>query len=140
MKSTHLLQELEFDEKAAHAQPLYVDKFGRAIRFMLKPGQSLREHNAPTSPLYLVIVKGEGIFAGGDGKEERFGPNALLVFDPKENHAIRALDQELVFVTFLHGAPSNVSQKKGGVISRGQKRKHDSRCRGAAFIIARLKT
>lgn len=123
MKSMHLLEELEFDEKDAHAQPLYVDKFGRAIRFMLKPGQTIRQHRAPHSPFYVVVVKGEGMFAGADGKEQRFGPNALLVFDPAENHMIRALDEELVFVGFLHGAPSNVSGKKGGMISRKQKRK-----------------
>ena len=123
MKSTYLLEELEFNEKEAHAQPLYVDKFGRVIRFTLKPGQSLREHNAPNSPLYIVVVKGRGMFAGGDGKEQEFGPNALLLIDPKEHHSIHALDQELVFVGFLHGAPSNVSEKKGGTISRKQKPK-----------------
>lgn len=123
MKSMHLLEELEFDEQVAHAQPLYVDKFGRVIRFTLKPGQTIREHNAPNSPFYAVVIKGEGMFAGADGKEERFGPNALLLFDPKENHTIRALDQELVFAGFLHGAPSNVSEKKGGMISRKRKQK-----------------
>ncbi len=123
MRSIHLLEELEFRDAEAHAQPLYVDKFGRVIRFTLKAGQSIREHNAPNSPFYAVVVKGEGMFAGADGNEQRFGPNALLLFDPKENHSIRALDQELVFVGFLRGAPSNVSEKKGGMLSRKQTRK-----------------
>jgi hypothetical protein len=30
----------------------------------------------------------------------------LLVFDPGEDHAIRALDGELVFLVILHGASS----------------------------------
>jgi hypothetical protein len=44
------------------------------------------------------------MFAGGDGKGQQCGPNSLLVFDPGENHVIRALAEELVFVGFLHGA------------------------------------
>ncbi len=121
MKTMQLLQDLEFSDTDAHAEPLYVDKHGRAIRFTLKPGQSIKEHNAPNSPFYAVVLKGQGMFAGGDGKETSCGPNALLIFDPKENHQIRALDEVLVFVGFLHGAPSNVSEKKGGKLGRKRK-------------------
>ena len=120
MKTTQLLQGLKFNAKEAHAEPLYVDKHGRAILFTLKPGQSMKEHNAPNSPFYAVVLKGTGMFAGSDGKEQAMGPNALLIFDPKENHVIRALDEELVFVGFLHGVPSNVSEKKGGQLGRKQ--------------------
>jgi quercetin dioxygenase-like cupin family protein len=74
------------------------------LLFRLKPEQSFREHNAPSSPFYVVVLSGRGVFAGGDGVGQTFGPNTLLVFDPGEKHIIRALD-ELVFVGFLHGAP-----------------------------------
>jgi quercetin dioxygenase-like cupin family protein len=70
----------------------------------LKPGQSIREHNAPNSPFFVVVLQGKGIFAGGDGIEQTLGPNTLLIFDPGENHFIRGLD-ELVFVGFLHEVP-----------------------------------
>jgi quercetin dioxygenase-like cupin family protein len=120
MKTTNLLQGVQFSDSEAHAEPLYVDKLGRAIRFALKPGQSLKEHSAPTSPLYIVVVKGKGMFAGGDGKEQLLGVSSLLILDPQEKHAIRALDEELVFVTFLHGAPSNASEEKGGKLGRKQ--------------------
>lgn len=121
MKSANLMEGVQFGDKDAHAEPLYVDKYGRAIRFALKPGQSIKEHNAPNSPFYVVVLKGKGIFAGGDGKEQPVGPNALLIFDPKENHVIRALNEELVFVGFLQGAPSNVSEKRGGKLGRKSK-------------------
>ncbi|MDE3090141.1 MAG: cupin domain-containing protein [Chloroflexota bacterium] len=121
MKTTNLMEGIQFGDKDAHAEPLYVDKHGRAIRFTLKPGQAIKEHNAPNSPFYVVVLKGQGMFAGGDGKETPCGPNALLIFDPKENHVIRALDEELVFVGFLHGASSNVSEKKGGKLGRKRK-------------------
>ncbi len=104
MKVTNLLENLQFGDKDAHAEPVHSDRQGRAILFTLRPGQSIREHNAPSSPFFVVVLKGKGMFAGGDGKEQSCGPNSLLVFDPGENHAIRAVD-ELVFVGILHGAP-----------------------------------
>jgi quercetin dioxygenase-like cupin family protein len=81
-----------------------VDKVGRVLRFTLKPGQQVIEHNAPETPVYLVVLKGRGLFAGGDGQEQPFGPNTLLIFEPGENHSIRAVAEELVFIAILHGA------------------------------------
>ncbi len=121
MKSIQLLSNVEFSEKRAEAEALYVDRNGRIIRFELEPGQSIKEHNAPDSPFYAVVLQGTGMFAGGNGQEERFGPNALLIFQPGENHSIRALDEKLIFVGFLHGAPSNASEKVGGMIGHPQK-------------------
>lgn len=118
MKTIQLLQEVRFNARDARAEPLYVDKEGRAILFALKPGQSIKEHNAPDSPFYVVVLKGKGLFAGGDGKERLLGPDSLLIFDAKENHSIRAVDEELVFVGFLRGAHGNVSEKKGGRLGR----------------------
>jgi len=40
---------------------------------------------------------------GAEGEEKQFGPNALLIFEPGENHVVRAVDEELVFVAVLHG-------------------------------------
>lgn len=99
-----LLENREFQNKDPYAQPLVADKTGRVLRFTLQPGQSIREHNTPDSPFYIVVLKGQGMFAGRDGQEQQCGPNSLLVFDPGENHITRALDEELVFVGFLHGA------------------------------------
>lgn len=118
MKATQLLEDLQFDNREAHAEPLYVDKDRRVIRFTLRPGQSIKEHNAPDSPFQVVVLQGEGTFTGKDGKEVKAKPNTLLLFDPGENHSIRAVNEDLVFVGFLHGAPSNVSEKVGGTIGR----------------------
>ena len=104
MKTIELLKNLQFGDKDPHAEPLHVDRQGRAILFTLKPEQSIREHNSPSSPFFVVILKGQGVFTGGDGVEHTCGPNTLLVFDAGEQHAIRAVD-ELIFVGSLHGAP-----------------------------------
>jgi quercetin dioxygenase-like cupin family protein len=103
MKSLQLLEQLNFHDKNPYAEPVHVDKVGRVLRFTLKPGQQVIEHNAPESPVYLLVLKGHGLFAGGDGQEQSFGPSTLLIFGPGENHTIRAVAEELVFVAILHG-------------------------------------
>jgi quercetin dioxygenase-like cupin family protein len=105
MKTVTLMENWEFNDKNPYAQPLFVSHDGRILRFALRPGQIVREHQAPHSPVYVVVLKGQGMFAGADGKEQQLGPNALIIFDAGENHSIRALEEDLVFVTFLHGAP-----------------------------------
>lgn len=105
MKTFQLLENIEFHDKNPYAQPLQVDEDGRILRFALKPGQTVQEHTAPHSPVYLVVLKGNGIFAGADGTELKFGPNTLLTFKPGEPHKIQALDEELVFMALLHEAP-----------------------------------
>ncbi len=119
MKSINLLEDVEFHEQNPDAQPLFVDKNGRILRFTLRPGQSISEHAAPSSPFYVVVLSGSGLFAGGDGREEEFGPMSLLVFEPGEGHTVRARDQALIFVGFLHGAPAaGASDRMGGIIGR----------------------
>lgn len=104
MKNIDLYKSLEFSPNGPHAEPLHVDRNGRAILFTLKPGQTIREHEAPSSPFFVVTLRGQGIFIGGEGVGQTVGPNRLLVFDPGERHSIQALD-ELIFIGFLHGAP-----------------------------------
>jgi len=108
-----LLDDLRFRDTDPLAQPIFVDHVGltgRIIRFSLRPGQVIREHNAPHSPVYIVVLKGRGYFSGVDGKEKPFGPETLLVFDAGERHAIRADKEDLVFVTFLHGVPEEITR------------------------------
>jgi quercetin dioxygenase-like cupin family protein len=104
MESVQLLKNLVFQDKGPIALPVHVDPNGRAILFTLKPGQSIREHNVPSSPFFVVILKGRGVFTGGDGVEQTFGPDTLLIFDTGEVHSVQASD-ELVFIGFLGGAP-----------------------------------
>lgn len=105
MKTDRLMEGWEFNDKNPYAQPLYVSHDGRILRYALRPGQMIREHQAPHSPVYIVVLNGQGMFAGADGKEQLFGTNALIIFEAGEIHSIRALEEDLVFVTFMHGAP-----------------------------------
>ena len=121
MKTAQLLEGVEFHDKDPYADPLFVDKNGRIIRFTLRPGQQIIAHDAPHSPFYVVVLKGRGVFAGDDGREQSLGPNALAIFDPGEMHIVRALDEELVFIGFLHGTPLKTTDDVGGKISRRAK-------------------
>ncbi len=105
MQAISLHDNWVFHDDNPYAEPLFVNENGRILRFTLKPGQSVQEHTAPNSPVYIVVLKGEGLFSGDDNQEERFGPGALLIFDTGEPHAIRTDGEELVFVAFLHGVP-----------------------------------
>lgn len=105
MKIFQLLDAVKFDEHRPHAEPVHVDKLGRALLFGLRPGQKVTEHNAPHSPVYIVVLQGSGMFAGGDGREIRLVRDCLAVINPGEDHSIRALDEDLVFLTLLHGSP-----------------------------------
>jgi len=122
MRIEHLLENLEFHDENPYAQPLFVDEHGRILRFMLKPGQSINDHHVPDSPFYVVVLQGQGIFRGHDGKEQPCGPNTLLIFDPAENHSLRATDENLVFVSFLHGVPITRPGKTGGKLGREENR------------------
>lgn len=116
MKTMNLLENLEFHENAPFAQPLSADGNGRILRFMLKPGQSIKEHKAGNSPFHVVVLQGQGIFSGGDGAEHQVGPNAVLTFDPGEMHSVRALDEEFVFVGFLPGVPDARTNRTSGIM------------------------
>ncbi len=116
MQTMDLLSGIQFSNEYPEAQPLYVSKNGRVIRWNLRPGQSIRQHNVPYSSFYVVVLQGTGMFSGKDGKEFRVSQNTLVVFEPGENHSIRALDQDLLFVGFLEGAPSNTTEKIGGIL------------------------
>jgi quercetin dioxygenase-like cupin family protein len=105
MKISQLMTGCEFHDTNPFAQPLHVAADGRVLRFALRRGQVVREHMAPHSPVYIVVLTGQGMFAGAGGKEELLGANSLVIFDAGEEHSIRALDDDLVFVAFLHGAP-----------------------------------
>jgi quercetin dioxygenase-like cupin family protein len=116
MKSIDLLENLEFNETKAHAQPLLANEHNRIMRFMLKPGQLLKEHQAPSSAVNIVIIQGRGIFSGA-GESKELGPSSLIVFEPGEAHSVQALDQDLVFLLILKEAPDLTSSKPVGMMS-----------------------
>jgi quercetin dioxygenase-like cupin family protein len=107
MKTYDLLDNPTFRDENPIAEPLAVDEQGRVLRFMLNPGQAIREHNVPSSPFYVVVLQGRGIFTGGDGREQEVGPNTLIAFRQAETHSVRALDETLIFVGLLHPVPES---------------------------------
>jgi quercetin dioxygenase-like cupin family protein len=121
MKTASLLTNFDFHDTAPNAQPILVDRHSRIIRWMLKPGQEIGEHNVPDAPFYIVVLQGKGAFAGGDGKEQEFGPGSLLILEPGETHTVRALDEELVFVSFMPSVETMRPDRVGGEIGRKEK-------------------
>ena len=103
MKTLHILASPQgHHDRPVVAKPLLVEESGRVLRFTLKPNQRIQEHRAPRSPIHIVVLEGKGMFAGEDGREVLLGHNALVVFAAGEVHTVRSLEEELVFVAFLH--------------------------------------
>lgn len=115
MKSHSLLEQLQFHDPDPFAEPLLVDNDVRILRWTLKPGQSVREHSVPNSPLYVVLLQGRGMFASNGEAEQEFGPNSLLIFEPNESHSLRALDEPLIFVAFLQAVTTTANLAHEGV-------------------------
>ena len=108
MKTYPLLDNLTYRDQNPIAEPLSVDGQGRVLRFMLQPGQSIREHQVPSSPFFVVVLQGQGVFTGAEGAELTVGPDTLITFAPGEKHSVRALDEALVFVGILHSVPDKL--------------------------------
>jgi quercetin dioxygenase-like cupin family protein len=106
MKTFQLYDNIIFNDTQPKAEPLHVDRNGRILRFALQPGQVVREHTAPNSPVNIIILQGQGMFAGGGQAGQKCGPETMLLFDAGEPHSIVALDEPLVFVVVLHEAPN----------------------------------
>ena len=102
MKTIQVFDTLEFHEKNPYPLPLSMDEHGRVLSFALRPGQCIRQHNAPDSPLYLIVLDGTGVFSGSDGREIECAPGTLLIFEPGERHVLRARDRDLVLIGFMH--------------------------------------
>lgn len=104
MKTVGLLDSLEWhdSEGAGRAQALHYDEHGRALRWTLRPGQVVKEFTTQQTPIYVVVLQGQGMFSGADGQEELRGPSSLVIFDQGEKHSARALDENLVLIAILH--------------------------------------
>lgn len=99
-------ENIHFNDSHAIAETLFVNDNNRLLRFSLKPGQSIKEHSSPSSPVFITIVRGKGLFWGEDGVKKEIDQDSMIVFKKHEFHGISALDEELVFIAVLHGAPS----------------------------------
>ena len=116
MRHSALLENLVF-KSVPNSEALYVDSRARILRFMLKPGQVIAEHNAPSSPFYVVVIKGTGVFSDGKGQRHDVKPNDLLVFDVAENHSVAAGDVDFIFVGILQSAPGARADHVGGTMA-----------------------
>lgn len=105
MKSFDILDDVEFNDDHPAAKSILIDKDSRLIRFCLLPGQIIKEHSSPSSPVYIIILEGKGLFSNEEGILEKFGENTCIKYDQNEKHSIQAIDEKLIFIALLRGSP-----------------------------------
>lgn len=64
MQSIPLHNNSVFHDDNPYVESLFLNENGRVFRFARKPGQSVKGHTALNSPLYITLLKGDGLFSG----------------------------------------------------------------------------
>lgn len=134
MRTIELVQNVTFNERNAHAESLHSNEEGRALRFALLPEQEIATHEAPSSPVHLVILRGRGLFTGADGVERECSQGMMVVFDSGEKHSVRALDEKLVYVAIYKESTSALkyqSPHREMIEARPQHHEHGAQEAGA---------
>lgn len=106
MRTINLFEGIKFNQRNAHAESLHSNEDGRALRFAFLPEQHIKQHEAPHSPIHLIILQGRGMFASGDGVECECSEGMMVAFDAGEPHTVRALDEKLVYVAIYKENPA----------------------------------
>ena len=62
MKTVGLLDGLEWHNAgdSGRAQAIHYDEYGRALRWALRRGQTVREFTTQRTPIYLIVPSGRG--------------------------------------------------------------------------------
>lgn len=81
------------------------DDEGRLVVFRLAPGQRVAEHTS-TSSVFLTVVSGTGYVSGAEG-EQPVCPGDIVAFEPREPHAMRADQHELVLAALITPRPGS---------------------------------
>jgi len=105
MHSFDIMKDVEFKTEHPVAETILADKDTRLIRFSMLPGQVIKEHSAPSSPVYIVVLEGRGEFSDGEGGSKELGPNSCIKYELGEKHSVKATDEKLVFIALLRGSP-----------------------------------
>ena len=77
--------------EVAPQRPIVLDSHpeGRSVAIMLRSGERLQEHRVHERA-WLIVIDGQ-VEIDSHGATQRGGPGLVAIFDPKEDHEIRAL-------------------------------------------------
>lgn len=128
MRTFELLEDVKFGERNPHAESLHSNEEGRALRFSFRPGQSIEAHAAPNSPVHMIVLRGRGMFTGADGVERECSQGMMAAFDAGETHAVRAGDEELVYIAIYKENPAALqyeSEHRKMLEAQPQHHEHD---------------
>ena len=84
---------------------IHDDDDARLVVFRIAPGQAVPTHTS-TSTVVLHILEGSGMVTGGDG-ERPVGPGAVVTYEPREPHGMRAASEELTLMAVIAPRPAS---------------------------------
>ncbi|HZO35164.1 MAG TPA: cupin domain-containing protein [Gaiellaceae bacterium] len=96
MQRWHLL-ELDAPDGTRDPIVLHSDDGARAVLVVLKPGQSLGDHQVKENA-WVVVIEGTVEISAGDGSPLQAGPGTLTRFEPDERHALSSPDGARVLI------------------------------------------
>ena len=82
---------------AGHPEVLDSRPNGRAVAIHLPEGAALGEHQVHEAA-WLVVARGRVRVADARGTEENMAAGSLAVFDPRERHEVRALEDAMLLL------------------------------------------
>jgi quercetin dioxygenase-like cupin family protein len=102
MKAYNLIDNLQYEnQEHPHAEPLFVSDVGRVLRFTFKAGQRIPVADAPSSPIFYIILDGEALFADESGNIQRYGPNMMVAYEPGEKFEVMAGDEGALVIAVM---------------------------------------
>jgi quercetin dioxygenase-like cupin family protein len=87
---------------------------GRAVVIQLPSGEKLGDHQVHERAS-VIVVSGQVEFEDSSGASVSGGPGLMAVFDPKERHEVRALeDARLLLLLSPWPGPGHPSERPSG--------------------------
>jgi len=100
MKRIEVFKESGFEDKTMKRLLVHDSPYFKILNFNFKANQELPIHSHDIEgQLSIVVLEGDGVFLGKDGKELPAHPGDVLISDINEPHGLRAKSQMRVLVT-----------------------------------------
>lgn len=101
MKTSSLIQNIEYNENKPKVELLLDTEFTKEIRILLKAEQVMKEHQTPY-PIVVEVFKGKIDF-GVENKIHHLIKGDIITLEGRVTHDLKALEDSIVRLTLSKG-------------------------------------